>query len=137
MTDEQWAAALATTEPIQGWITFGHHDFPIEWTWNLQTRMRVVDTQKPVHERALRRHCIELVPEHRVPVEFVTAWQVSEAAREAYCGGQAAGPGSATAFQDFGIAREFHAEGLLALALEFVPDAPWNGSELVFGEGRG
>ena len=60
---------------MTGWYTWLHHDVPIEWTNDLDARLRYIEKDKPVHERVIRLAAIVAVPEARVPREYVEAWR--------------------------------------------------------------
>ena len=125
------------TGPIQGWYLFIHHDRLCEWSDDITERLTVIDTDKPVYERAMRRHCLVWLEPERVPVTYKQAWQAYRQAGLAY--GQAAQDAKQVrlllyqqAGQIFYQAHEAEKEVLVALVNELVPDAPWNGTELVF-----
>ena len=123
-----------------GWYTWLHHDIPIEWTDNLDERLRYIEENKPAQEQAIRLAAIVAVPEARVPREFVKAGRVYAKARrvynEAMCVdnevrrvSEAWQASAGRAYVRAGLAAQ---DQLLALAREFAPEAPVRGSHLVF-----
>lgn len=97
-------------DPQEGFFTFIHHDWPIEWSGNIAERLEFIASNKPKHERATRNRCIVYVPEALLPAPFIEAERV------------------------YSEARRVHFDQLLSIALALVPDAPWSQMEtcLVF-----
>jgi hypothetical protein len=96
------------TGPVRGWFCYIHHEIPLEWSEDIRERVQYIHTHKPATEHAMRFACLTAVPTERVPVPLHAARAAYDAAWDAY--------------ED-----EIH-----ALVAELVPDAPWNGRELVF-----
>ena len=126
---------IQATDPRSGWFTFVHHDRPLEYSWDIEARIKAIVTTKPAHEIATRLRCLAFVPETEIPFAIREAeraydesrWDVDEArralaeaqwdlneARQAYEGAQLAY--DEAAWTDDG----------LALALRHVPNAPWD-----------
>ena len=138
------------TGPQQGWFAYIHHEQRLEWSDNIQERVAYIVMEKPAHEQAIRLACLTHIPTAQVPVAYATArqayataGQAQDTARQAYAtAGQAidaAGQAYGTAWRAYdaagraiNTARQAYAADIAALVSELVPDAPWNGHELVF-----
>ena len=95
------------TGPASGLGAYVHHDRQVEYCQSFKERITVIMRDKPEHERATRLHCLAYIDPTGKPwmAEF-RLW--SKALWTA------------------------HAAELKALVDRLVPDAPWNGRELVF-----
>src|SRR3990167_6534357 len=94
---------VQATDPRSGWFTFVHHDRPLEYSWDIEERIQAIVTTKPAHEIATRLRCLAFVPETEIPFATREAQRALDEAQRA-------------AWADDG----------LALALRYVPNAPWD-----------
>ena len=94
---------VQATDPRSGWFAFVHHDIPIEYSWDIDERIRVIQDEKPAHERATRLGCLTYLPEEVIP----------ETLRRL---GRDHGEAGRAEWPDRG----------LSIALTYVPNAPWD-----------
>ena len=74
---------MTTNDRISGFAWHLHHDVFIEWCYDYEGRCRVIDTDKPVGERELRRRRFQMV-KGPLPADFVKAGADFVKARAAY-----------------------------------------------------
>ena len=125
-------------DPSSGFFTFVHHDVPIEYSWDIQARINVILHEKPHNEHETRLRCITYVEERLLPPAFVRASlaysKVVQASNRAnrvkrwLCRTSRAVERAEPAYE---CALDCYWHALVPLALQLVPDAPWDGEELI------
>jgi len=129
---------VQATDPRSGWFAFVHHDIPIEYSWDIDERIRVIQDEKPAHERATRLGCLTYLPEEVIPETLRRLGRDHGEAGQAYgeawraWGEAARACGEARwAYDEKGQAyeearRAEWPDGGLSIALAYVPNAPWD-----------
>ena len=103
------------TGPSQGWFAYIHHDRQLEWSDNILERVAYIVAKKPAHEQAIRMACLTHIPPEYVPAALNRAQRALNRAQQACT-----------------TARRAAAREVAALVRARVPDAPWDGAQLVF-----
>ena len=139
---------VQSTDPRSGFFAFVHHDIPLEYSWDIDERIRVIETRKPPNERATRLRCLTYAPDFKVPAGLHWArraydeagrahneaqrvynetWRAHDEARRVYNEAERAYNEARRVYNEAGYAPD-----CLELALNLVPDAPWANGTLVF-----
>lgn len=128
---------VKATDPRSGFFTFIHHDVPVEYSHNIDNRISFIERDKPPNQRAGRLRYLTYVPEAKVPPEVREAGEAYGRTVDVYCSGQAPdATAHEKAWDNYANVLQKHRCQLLEIALEIVPDAPWDKAEdcLVFGK---
>lgn len=125
------------TGPNNGLFCFVHHDILYEYSYNIQERLEYIKNNKAKNEIKIRLDCIGLISTERFT-------ELQEAAAELYkaSSAQCSLVKGHIAHREYIKARnkwfKFCSEWQLPIEQYIkglVPDAPWNGKELVFPAG--
>ena len=54
------------SEKISGFAVHVHHDILVEWCYDYDERLEVIETDKPEHERAIRKKLFKMLPPEAV-----------------------------------------------------------------------
>ena len=115
---------IQASDPRSGWFAFVHHTIPIEYSWDIDERLRVILEEKPPHERATRLRCLTYIPRERIPASLRQARWAYEEARRAHEEAWWAYEEAWRAYKE--ARREEWPDNGLSIALAHVPDAPWD-----------
>ena len=129
-----------TDTPPRGFFTLIHHDGPvIEWSDDITERRRVIDRNKPEHERATRHRCIQYIPESMIPALYA-AWAEYQLAKGPDCDYELATgiayaeyervTGLAYATYKRVLMDRLNDQTVISRILALIPDCPWNGATI-------
>ena len=119
---------VQASDPRSGLFRFQHHDVPLEWSDNVDERLKDIARNKPAHEIAGRLAAIRRVPDALVPQTvceagraYKEAWRASEEAWWAY---KEVGRASSEPWRAYkeAIAQAFPDPLVFALSLGPLPD---------------
>lgn len=115
-----------------------HHDELFEWVTDYQERVDYIEKRKPQSEQELRLRLFKMIPEDRIPPEFVKAGEAYTKAHEAFRKGRYIGGDIPRAFSVVGwtynkVYREYEPE-MIALHKELCPGCTWDGKTIFPGE---
>lgn len=105
---------------IAGFAFHVHHDRLVEWCTDYDERVKYIQCHKPQYEQALRLRLFNLIPQNRVPLDLVKAW-------EAYI---KAGKACDKAWEACIKAGETYDKELEILHQELCPNCPWDGQTI-------
>ena len=108
----------AYTGPDSGFAAYVHHNRRFEYCWSFEERITVIMHDKPEQEQAIRLHCLAYIA---LPPDM--PW-VAESARlraESY-----------RLWTEGSRLWTEHRDEVDSIVDRLVPDAPWDGHELVF-----
>ena len=127
----------AYTGPDCGWAGYVHHDQQIEYCWSFQERIKVIIHEKPAHEQVIRLECLtylgDLLPVEAQAMALVDkTWEQALNRLQTGQDQQQANKAWRQAEETRRRVEQEARPALLAYLIVLTPDAPWDGSRLVF-----
>ena len=117
-----------------GFAFHRHHSVLMEYVTDYDRRVEIIKKNKPPEEQALRLRLFRLIPEDRLPIKLVKAWDAYSKAWDAYRKAWDAYRKASDACNKrenaYNIARGVHAPEINKLHEELCPDCPFNGKTI-------
>mgnify|MGYP001560158201 CR=1 FL=1 len=139
MTDvnDRFPALLDYIGPDAGMFYCVHHHWLFEYCWSAKERLDVIDTEKPPHERAIRRrHLCRVKPEDgNIPAQvWAEGNRLRDEGNRLWAeGNRLRDEGNRLWAESERLLEPYRAE-LQQTYLRLIPKCRWNGRAIVFGD---